>query len=318
VTIPIRLVFWAWGAAVDDLAAFCLPSLAQANNVPWLERNGYSVALDFYTLKSDEARVRALAEAFHLQVRGSHTSSMTASISVGPDGLSDTDAKCLFFINVSQQNRSTGSNGIFAFGDRFFGDGSIRNIVTYAKRPGMTVGGLHLRVDRELFHAGLARHASHTAGAPVTNSRLTDIALDSLVASMKASFVDNDTNASLSTGAAIRELDNDMLAYTSHALLPMLFSFEQRDLDFFARFQNDFPLFHHIWPSMLIAQNRWRMLASSDLFCVAEVHTAETPRELAQVPQIPGMRFNDEFNQEHLRGRIAQTTLIALRRERLA
>ncbi len=318
-TTPIRFIILIWGDAVDDFLSICLPSLMQPNNIPWLVRNGYAVALDFYTVKRDEPRVSAFASDLHNQIRAIAPpgDAVTATLTVGPDGLSDFDNRSVFFRALAAKLVETRSHGLFAEADRFFGDGSIRHIVTYGEKPGVTVSGLMLDVERERFRERVARHVAVAVGKPVTNPRLVDIALDSLTPAMRAAFADDEHNASYVSSGTFRHVSDDLSTYTLHAPLPMLFFFEDEDLEFFERFLWNMALFEHVWPSMLIAKNRWRMMASSDLFCVARVVLGASGDASADAAQ-PGMQYNDEYDQEHLHGRIHQTMLIALRRERLA
>ena len=312
---PIRFAFWAWGAALDDLETFCLPSLAQPNNIPWLLRNGHPVSLDFYARREDNVRIQALAETFHRELQEMESGeNATASLGTVPDDLNEIDLKCLLFRSAWQNTQRSDAQGIFGFADRYFGDGSIRNIVTYAQKPHVTVGGLHLPVERERFRAQLVAHRTALGAQPVSNARLTDMCLESLTPGMRASFVDVDANASFATGASFLPLADDLCSFTSHLVKPMLFDINEQDIGFFERFQSNYALFNHVWPSMLVAQNRWRVMASSDLFCVADIGAGQAGESVALRS---GMQHNDEYRQEHLHGRMQQTTLMALRRERL-
>jgi hypothetical protein len=313
---PIRIAIWAWDANVDDLEAFGLPSILQPNNIPWLVQNGVAVTLDFYTVKADEARVRALAEAAHDRVRTLATGEpVTATLTLGPDGMIPRDTRDVFFRAVAEKASDTGSRVIIAVGNRFFGDGSIRNMATYARKPRVTVSGLHLPVERDRFAELVRRHMAARPDVPIGNARLVDIALESQTAGMRASWTDDDTNASYQTGRALRALGDDLSGLITHAPIPLLSQIEPNDLTFFDRFLWSVPLFETVWPSMLIAQNRWRVMASSDLCCVAEIRGA--PAEDEAIAPRPGMRYNDDFAGEQIAGRVHQTMLMALRRERL-
>jgi hypothetical protein len=315
VKLPIRVAIWAWDGRVDDAAAFCLPSLMQPGNLPWLVRDGYPVALDFYTVERDRARIEPLAAAMHDELRAlAPDVAVTASLAVGPNGRSDADLQGVFLQAFARTVIDANARGLFAFGRRYFGDGSLRNIVTYAQKPGVTVSGVQLSVARSAFAALLARHASATGGAAVANPRLVDIALDSLAPGMLAANADHDRNASFAAGTSIRQLADDLCSLTAHAPVPLLFSFTADDLAFFERFLWKMDVFEQIWPSMLIAQNRWRVMASSDLFCLAEIDEGRGDGAFALHD---GMRYNDEYDQELIHGRIHQTMLMALRRERL-
>jgi hypothetical protein len=316
---PIRFAVWIWDRGVDDFVTSCMHSILQPNNIPWLVRNGYTVALDFYTLKHDGPRVEELASGIHngLTAIAPDPARVTSTITTAPDGRSSYDTKTTFFEVLVRRSVETQSQGLFVFADMYFGDGSIRNIVTYGQKPRVTVSGLYLRVKRAPFEELLARHQVATGGHTISNARLVDICLDTLIDGMRASFVDEDRNASYVTSGAIRKLSDELYTYTFHAPTPMLFFFEESDLAFFSRFIWNFHLLDHIWPSMLIAQNRWRVMASSDLFFVAELNPAALESELHSPLLRDGMLYNDDYDQEHLHGRIHPTMLMTLRRERL-
>jgi hypothetical protein len=316
---PVRFVIWVWGRGIDDFVRYCLPSILQPNNIPWLVREGYPVALDFYTVEADDARVNALAQDVHavLSPLASDAAPVIATVSVAPGDGPAYSIKSAFFQLLVRRSIETQSHGIFVFADMYFGDGSIRNIVTYAQKPNVTVSGLYLRVKRDRFSELLERHHAVTGSARISNARLADICLDSLIDSMEASFADVDANASYQTSGSLRRVDADLYTYTFHAPTPILFSFQESDMKFFARFAWNFHLLDHVWPAMLIAQNRWRVMASSDLFLLAELNAEELETGVHAYERRPGMLYNDDYEQEHLHGRIHQTILMALRREGL-
>jgi hypothetical protein len=316
---PIRFVIWVWDRGVDDFTNFCLPSVMQPENIPWVVSNGYPVVLDFYTIERDADRVRKLAQDMHdrLAPFASDPAALTASVAVAPNGRTPFDIKAAFFQVLVRTAVETRSHGLFVFADMYFGNGSIRNIVTYGQKPRVTVGGIYLRVKQQRFAELLAHHHAVTGSETISNARLVDIALDSLIDAMQASLVDEDANASLLTSGSIRRITDDLFTYTFHAPTPILFFFEESDVRFFSRFSWNFYLLDHIWPTMLAAQNRWRMMTSSDLFFLAEHNGPDVEAETHSFPLQDGMLYNDDFDQEHLHGRINQTMLMTLRRERL-
>ncbi len=317
--IPIRFVVWIWDRGVDDFATYAVPSILQDGNLPWLVRNGYAIALDFYTLRRDAARVERLAGNIqtYLAAFGPSTPITATLYAMNEDDRSPFEIKTTFFQVVVKRAVETSSHVIFLFADIFFGNGSIRNIVTYGQKPHVSVSGMYLRVKRDAFSALLEQHRLRTGSSTVSNARLVDMSMDCLIDGMKASIVDTDRNASFTTSGALRAIDDDLFTYTFHAPTPVLFTFEEPDLEFFTRFLWNFYLLDHLWPTMLIAQNRWRVMASSDLFFAAELNAAQLESNLHQFATRDGMLYNDEYDQEHLHGRIHQTMLMTLRRERL-
>jgi hypothetical protein len=316
---PIRFAIWIWNRGIDDFVTSCLPSILQPNNIPWLIRNGYPVALDFYTISWSAEVIQRLAGSLETQLRGlADGADVTTTMFVIDAAPGSYELKTSFFKTLVRRGIDAQSHGLFVFADMYYGDGSIRNIVTYGQKPRVTVSGLYLRVKRARFSELLDRHHAATGGTTISNARLVDIAFDCLIDGMKASIVDDDRNASYSTSGSIRRITDELYTYTFHAPTPILFFFEEQDAKFFARFDWNVYLLDHIWPSMLIAQNRWRVMASSDLFFLAELNAAELETDVHTHPTKPGMRYNDEYGHEHLNGRVHQTLLMTLRRERLA
>ncbi len=58
-------------------------------------------------------------------------------------------------------------------------------------------------------------------------------------------------------------------------------------------------------------------MAGSDLFFLAELNASELESNMHAFPTQEDMRYNDDYDQEHLHGRIHQTMLMTLRRERV-
>jgi hypothetical protein len=316
---PIRFPIWAWNTGVDDFAVFTLPSIMQPNNLPWVVRNGYPVALDFYTTERDRARIEKICESVYNELRAAGNDvQLTARIaSVPDDGRSPEQIKSAFFEAGVRTALETGSHTLFLGAEMYFGDGSIRNIVVYGEKPRVTVGGLYLRVKQEPFSRLLARHQAVTGSATISNARLVDIGLDTMIDGLEASITDNPDNASYLTSSALRRISDDLYAYTAHVPTPVLYSFEQSDYTFFNRFRWNVHLTDHVWPAMLMAQNRWRMMGSSDLFFLLELNRAVVETGEHTYPTQPNLLYNDDVDQEHLHGRINQTMLMTLRRERL-
>ena len=204
----IRFCIWIWDRGVDDFVSFCLPSLMQPNNIPWLIQNGFPISLDFFTLAHDRARVEKLASDLQLQLRAmAPEAQVAATLSDLPETKRTTyEFYVAFFEAIVRVAVDTQSYVLFTFADMFFGDGSIRNIVVYGQKPGVTVSGLYLRVKQKPFMELMARHQAVTGSTTVSNARLVDMCLDTLIDGMEASIVDNDRNASHLTSGALRKM----------------------------------------------------------------------------------------------------------------
>ena len=321
----IRIVVWLWGQGIDDFVAIAQRSLVQPGNVPWLVANGYDVAVAFYSLQRDSERVQTVLKEFHRLVRerspeGSLTLSLTLTSGVHPDsGRDETvlEIKSHFFEHTVKTAVATQGCVIFALADFFFGDGTLRNMVVYANKPRVSVSAMYLRVKRGAFMQLLGEHAAATGGAPVSNARAVDMSLATLIDSFAASLTDVDANASYRTSLSLRKISDDLYAATTHVPTPILCRFEPGDETYFSMFGWNFHFIDHMWPAMLIAQNRWRLMASSDLAFFAELNPADV-ESAHTYPVDPGMQYNDEFFRDNLHGRLHQSVLTTLRRERLS
>jgi hypothetical protein len=316
--MPVRFAIWAWGTSVSVFQTFSLPSILQPNNIPWLVANGFPVALDFYTTTVSAGHLRSVAKPMLDALSASAEEGSFSVTFYEADAAKTTLAlKVDFFRTLVHRSIETRSPTIFIFADMYYGNGSIRNLVTYGQKPGVTVGGMYLRVKQPQFAALLARHQTATGDATISNARLVDISFDSMIDAMKNTVVDNDRNSSFLTSASIREITPDLYTYTFHSPPPILCSFQPQDAQFFERFGWNSYLTDHIWPERLMAQNRWRVMSSSDFFFVAELNDPEIENLIHNFVINDGMQYNDEYVHENIHGRVHQTMLMTLRRERL-
>jgi hypothetical protein len=321
----VRIIVWIWGTGIADFAAMAQPGLLQSENLPWLVRSGCDVEFAVFSLERDRARaeaaIKGFAEELNARVPGANVRySLTLTSGYRANSLVDQnphEIKGVFFEHVVRTAIEKKSLDILAFADMFFGNGSLRNLVVYAQKPRVTLSGNYLRVKREPFIARYEAHRRVTGGADVSNARTVDMALDTLIDAFEASSADRDESASFRTGVSIRHLSDDLYTFTTHVPTPLLCRFEQSDYEFFDSFAWDFHLIDHLWPGMLIAQNRWRAMTSSDQVFFAELNDTTTESGHHRYPTEPGMRFNDDFFRDHLHGRAHQLMLFSLRRERL-
>ena len=320
----IRIVAWLWGQGIDDFVTVAQPSLLQPGNVPWLVANGYDVQIAFYSLERDSVRAQAVLKEFHRRLRersaeGHLTLSLTLTSGIHPAlGREETvlEIKSHFFEHTVKTAVATQGCVIFALSDFFFGDGTFRNVVTYAAKPRVSVSAMYLRVKRGAFMTLLGEHAAATGGAPVSNARAVDISLATLIDSFAASLTDVDSNASYRTSLSLRKISDDLYTAATHVPTPLLCRFEPGDEIYFSMFGWNFHFIDHMWPAMLIAQNRWRLMASSDLGFFAELNPSDV-ESVHSYPVEPGMLYNDEFFRDNLHGRLHQSILMTLRREPL-
>jgi len=129
----------------------------------------------------------------------------------------------------------TQSYVLFTFADMFFGDGSIRNIVVYGQKPGVTVSGLYLRVKQKPFMELMARHQAVTGSYDrLQRATRRHVSRHAHRRNGKHRSSDNDRNASHLTSGALRKISDDLYTYSFHAPTPMLCWFTESDVQFSA------------------------------------------------------------------------------------
>jgi hypothetical protein len=312
--VKVRFLAMAWDWGVTELERLALPSLLQPDNIPWLLRHGFQVTFTVYGLDRDARRLGdVLDRAFAPVANGSLA--VNAALLRSSENPTSFHLKQTAFVAESRKAIEEGAALALASADLFFGNGSIRNIATYCRKPGVAAGGVCVRVRREPFLDLLRRHREAFGAVPISNARLVDMALQSLLECWVISDVDKDCNASYETAISMRRVAPDVFTLVHKLPTPVMWWPQESDLHFFETHcygGRNFDSLDHLWPAQLIAQRRWRLLASSDLFFFVEVSVDESQHVYA--PQ-PNMRYNERFRVDLPHTHMHEQVVVTLRRE---
>jgi|SRR5579863_3907002 len=285
---------WDWGVSEFELVS--LPSALQPDNIPWLIRNGFKVEFTVYTLDRDAARVQELLERA-LAAAEIPKGALNCSIATTPSAGNPDKFEILriAFVNECWKAISEGAALMFIGADAFYGNGSIRNMATYCRKPGIVTGGISLRVRRDPFLQLLGRFREAFGNRPVSNARLVDMSLQTQLDILQECDVDSDTNASFQIGTSLRRVAPDLLTAIIHNHSPFMFWPQESDVYFLETKcygGKNMETLDHLWPSQLVTQRRWRLFASTDLFFAAELTSDEV---VHNAPSEPNMLYNELF-----------------------
>ncbi|HTX03614.1 MAG TPA: hypothetical protein VMD07_08020 [Candidatus Acidoferrales bacterium] len=312
----VRFVGLAWNWGVAEFETTCLASLMQPDNLPWLVQNGIGVTLTVYTIERDGAAVRAMLERT-LEAAGL-TGMLDIDVATAPDAALVNSLEMKRTILVLEFNRAVAEQAAMMLlaADCYFGNGSIRNIATYCRKPGVVAAAIHVRVKRAEFQSLMHQYREKFGSSPISNAKLVDMGLRSQITAFSESNVDNDRNASAETAISLREVAPDLTAVIQHMPSPFMFWPQQSDIYFFqtGAYGKNWDAFDHIWPTQLIMQRRWKILASSDLFFLVELTDEAEQGHL--YPTEEGMRYNERFKHAELPHMILNESIVCtLRRE---
>lgn len=319
--MKIRFLSLAWDWGVAEFEMVLAPSLLQPNNLPWLLQNGYDVQFTVFTVQRDAQRVKDTIERAFSPLKGLGGRFM-ATVGV-IDGIEENAAnlKRAAFMIEFENAVAEEAPVVLTSADVFFGDAAIRNIVTYCRKPGVVAAGIHLRVQREPFLSLLHRHREAFGDRPVSNAKLVDICMQTLIGALEASNVDRDVNASASTAVSIRNIRPDLFTLVHHLPTQVMVWPNESDLHFlFGRvggrdaFDNIW-LIDNLWPEKLIAEGRWRLLASSDLFFMVELTPADEEHRSHSHAPAANMLYNEQYGRDRPNFRMHEQILVTLRRQ---
>jgi len=298
--------------ALIDFDELLLPSLLQTDNLPWLAKSGFPVLMTVYAPADDAQRVYAIArkhfaensrsEGVELRVEGVHLAAEAR--------LEALRGHC--FERETLEGHKEGAAVTIARPGSFWGNGTLRNLAVYCRKPGVSAGGLTVRVRSLNFRRLLERYRERFGDAPIPNARLVDMAFVAGSTDIEASNTDMDSNASYSTGTSWRSLSDDLIALVEHAPSVLMFWPNPSDIDFFRIYAtSNVATFDVVWPEKLMAERRWRVMASTDLAFVVEA-TAEHD-EPVRVPE-SGRRFNEAASLVLPHRQMQQMCVITVRR----
>lgn len=176
--------------------------------------------------------------------------------------------------------------------DCFWGDGSLANLLAIAGEQNVCIASPHVRVDADAFcKEGLLSVAPERV---IDNPSLVSLAMKTLHQSWIDADVSKPRANSFATGIGIRSANG---LHVVHHLQPTVFlaRLNARDYGFFAERPQARGLWDHVWPEILVAENRQRIVASSDAVFIAELTNSDTHNtELYPVdPKKPDAFFRD-------------------------
>jgi hypothetical protein len=313
----LRVFIMAWGWGVDSLRDIALPSLMQRDNIPWLVNNGFTVTISCYTKTPDLTRVR---DVFAEMLNGMSFPAYTLNVFVGEadvpnDSPTSFGMKRLAFLTECRYAIEQDSPVFFAAADAFYGNGSLRNICVYNRHPGMALGAPYSRVKRGEFMRMLGEYRAAFPGEPLPNAKLVDIALRCEISGFADSNTDMDKNASFLSSGSFRKLTDDLHVAIFHLPSPVMFWPRKSDFKFFDVWCGGvFTTLDHLWPAKLMAEDRWRTMASSDLFYLVELCDEKVEGEHEYVLE-EGRLHNEEFEMVLPNTLAAEQIVFTLRRK---
>jgi hypothetical protein len=313
--VKIRLSSAAWGWGMDDFERVALPSLLQSDNIPALLTAGFTVVLAVYTVVRDMQRLRALLLS-NLGALVGRSSNLDLRVEIIPER-PVAAMKFEWLIRECEAGIREQAPVLIMPADAFWGNGSVRNLAEYCRKPGVVVGAPYMRVGRGMFFELMQQYRGARGIAPISNAKLVDIGLRARIQALRDSETDEDRNASFYTGASWRKLSENLYALVLPLITPLMFWALPSDIDFFNLFgAGRFEMFDHLWPAKLMAERRWRVMTSSDLAFLLEVTPDDVERELhAAYPLEEGRLYNDDYYAATVHTRAHQSVVMSVRRE---
>jgi hypothetical protein len=256
---------------------------------------GYDIEHLIWTKERDLERVNRIAKKYGRE-------GIAYTIKTFPEHKRD----CIGNDNVLQEIIDKGIEHdcqvFFLNPDYFYGNNSLRNLISYKFKNKMCIASLHVRVDADVF----TKMINATEGE-VSNAKLVDISMGSLHKSWGESFTSMDSNNSRISGSATQQIDHNLWAVTFRIPTVFLAKFDHCDKEALKRFD----MYDHEWPATLIEQNRYKFTGSSDMFFAVELTDS-----LNNIPGLAGnMVWNDDFHVSKLHGETNRNFLVVLRGE---
>ena len=277
-----------YGEYVEIFDEICLRSLFQSGNIPWLIAQDYDLEYIIYTKEEDTDRVNEVVDKWNRE-------GLEFTVNAPPD--MDNNNALHEIIDKGIENDC---QVFFLNPDYFYGNESLRNLISYKFKNKMCLASLHVRVNADEFADKIK-----TIKGELSNAQLASISMKCLHKSWGESFISNDINNSHTSGSAIQQISNNLWAITFRIPTVFLAKFEDSDRQALQRFD----LWDHEWPTELVRQHRFKFVGSSDIFYAVEL----TKRE-DNIPRLAGnMVWNDEFHSNKEHGEINRNFLIIVR-----
>jgi hypothetical protein len=181
-----------------------------------------------------------------------------------------------------------GSSLLVAPPDMIFGEGTIKTLVQIGTESRYTcVSFPHPRVNAETFP---------DINEPISNARLVSLAIEHLHCSWSSSNMNLNENSVYNSGVAWRKVGN-LYAITSRIPTPHFVNPKKEDVDFMLT--NASPgAWDHLWPEMLVKEQRQRVIGSSDAAFIVELTESRSHRPIVR-PRLPQEPDAYGYKREH-------------------
>lgn len=197
---------------------------------------------------------------------------------------------------IAERCINTGSSMLMACPDFIFGDGTLRNLQIVGQQKDVCVSFPHLRVlPSVLDRLDLSEQYGDKDGR--SNARLMYLGLCSAHKAWTTADIENTGEGCFKGGVSWRKVANH--TYLLQHLLPSPFfvNFKMEDILFFQSvFARGFGAWDHKWPSLLLEQQRLRVICSSDAAAMIEITDEDknVPPHCEFSPEDPDAFFLDE------------------------
>jgi hypothetical protein len=188
------------------------------------------------------------------------------------------------FTNAMHAARIRDTRLLLMMPDTMYAPESIGNIWRYAKGKNVVIGGLYVRNNEDVFKKEFPlwkhwrRHSDY-----VRNSFA--------IGALNICDTDQD-NCTQVGGVAWTKISEDTRLCLHYLPSPYLSYFTAEDEAWWAA-HPEFGNVDHVWPTELMAQRRWRVIGSTDVFFAVELESAARSGGLQP---FPGSKGNEYYN----------------------
>ncbi len=186
--------------------------------------------------------------------------------------------------NAMHAARSRETKMLLMMPDTIYAPKSIGNIWRYAKGKNVVVGGLYVRNNEDVFKQRfpLWKHWPHHKDY-VSNSFS--------IGALNICDTDQD-NCTQIGGIAWTKIDEETRLCLHYLPSPYLAWFTAEDEEWWTR-HPEFGNWDHVWPSQLMAERRWRVVGSTDVFFAVELENSARSGAMKPLPNSKGNEFYD-------------------------
>lgn len=259
-----------WGNHYRELCRdFALPSMMFPGNLPSLD-----VQKIFVDVGAPGGEFQATAEIITAGLAG-------LSIPFELRHINNNDL-ALGFRDAMHAARTRESRLLLMMPDTIYAPKSVGNIWRYAKGKNVVVGGLYVRNNEDVFKKNfpLWKHwPSHS-----------DYVRNSFdIGALNICDTDRD-NCTHIGGVGWTKIAPDTRLCLHYLPSPYLMWITPEDEDWWNR-HPEFGNIDHVWPSELMAQRRWRVIGSTDVFYAVELENAARSGALQPAPGSKGNEY---------------------------